>query len=913
MGDQVIIPSGGPEIKPGHPSLGELQVTLGGTDAAYPAFIKAFGARFESTFSITIPRASPWAALHLAHSTTFSGTVRAIGSHLTVTAGAGLAGSGTTFIEKGATVTFWGPVPSTQTVTFVDPNGFLSLPVPASFTARITGFQPGDVILLSETLANAASYDPVGEVLTISNGLVLVARLNLSSKAGPLHFQTAFIPPGTIITSSNADRTWIGGTGDWYSTQNWTTTPPEAPSFPLSGDRVRIPAGIATITAEDVAQHGTLDVERIMLGSTDASAPATLAAFSTTFGVNTTIETIGGRTFGKLQGVGRTEFAGMISASGWRGKLIITAESDGGPARFVNTESGSIIAAPEARIDFTAGTIENIGIVLAQGAVSIGAGATFAGNGEIRIQRGGHVVIEGVFGSNNYIEFGDSTGVLKLANLAEFKGYVQNFSEGNRIELTNLAVDAVQYDTDSRTLNLFYDGKSVGSLVILTIESGADFDVQSRRDGGSLITCTFAIRLLQPGFPVPVAVPPGGSLTLQDLLIQGFGMIPNGFVTYGLSTLGEKDLKNFDWSYWDPSNPQPSGWSVGGRKVPPLPLWPYIPPTKPTQRVAAGDIGSVQYLAGDNIGPETYLTIPTAGTVDNPTENTTYFLITINPQVLSPTAYSGRVDPPDIVATAQRFAAFYQNVTNNNDCGFIGDAVAAASGATMPYQDISTDPSANVSGGFWRIVYRGSDQVNPVQDWSTLVRPGDIVRMAWEGGDDGQHTTTIVGKNPDDSLEVYDNGALGNDGTVIGLHPATYWQDTLPESITIYRLDPRHQYLIEGTELAEIIQGSVFNNLIRPGGGQDTITAGAGDNEIRDITAHLNGITVTDFHFRDTLNFTDLSDSDVTTVFLDGVLTVSRLGTAAARINLPSLPSGASFVTRPNGTGGTLVSLVPTT
>jgi hypothetical protein len=909
MGDQVIILSGGPEIKPDHPSLGELQVTLGGTDAAYPAFIKAFGARFESTFSITIPRASPWAALHLEHSATFDGTLRAIGSQLSVTAGASLAGFGTTFIEKGATVTFWGPVPSTQTVTFVDPNGFLSLPVPASFAARITGFQPGNVIGLQGILANQVSYDPVGEVLTVSDDGVLVARLNLSSKGDPLHFHTAFDRfGGTIITSSNGDRTWIGGTGDWFSTENWTTAPPDTPRFPLSGDRVRIPAGIATITAEDVAQHGTLDVERIMLSSPDANAPASLAAFSTTFGVNTTIETIGGRTFGKLQGVGRTEFAGMISASGWRGKLIITAESDGGPARFVNTESGSILAAPEARIDFTAGTIESRGIVLAQGAVSVGASASFAGNGEIRIQRGGHVVIEGAFGSNNYVEFGDSTGILKLANLGEFKGYVQNFSEGNRIDLTNLAVDTVQYDTDSGMLNLFYDGKSVGSLWIFTIESGALFHVQPHRDGGSLITCTFAIRLLQPGFPVPVAVPPGGSLTLQDLLIQGFGMIPNGFATYGLSTLGEKDLKHFDWSYWDPSNPQPSGWSVDGIPIPPLPLWSYIPPTQPTQRVAAGDIGSVQYLAGDNIGPETYLTIPTAGTVDNPTENTTYFLITINPQVLSPTAYSGHVDPADIVATAKRFAAFYKNVPNCCDCGFIADAVAAASGATMPWQDISTDPSANVSGGFWRVVYRGSDQVNPVQDWSTLVQPGDIVRMAWEGGDDGQHTTTIVGKNPDGSLEVYDNGDAGK----IGLHPATYWQDTLPESITIYRLDPNHQYLIEGTELAEIIQGSVFNNLIRPGGGQDTITAGAGDNEIRDITAHLNGIKVTDFHSRDTLNFTDLSDSDVTTAFLDGVLTISRPGTVAARINLPSLPSGASFVTRPNGTGGTLVSLVPT-
>jgi hypothetical protein len=55
-----------------------------------------------------------------------------------------------------------------------------------------------------------------------------------------------------------------------------------------------------------------------MLGSKDANTPATLAAFSTTFGVNTTIETIRDRTFGELQVVGRTEFNGMIIASAWR-------------------------------------------------------------------------------------------------------------------------------------------------------------------------------------------------------------------------------------------------------------------------------------------------------------------------------------------------------------------------------------------------------------------------------------------------------------------------------------------------------------------------------------------------------------------------------------------------------------------
>ena len=75
----------------------------------------------------------------------------------------------------------------------------------------------------------------------------------------------------------------------------------------------------------------------------------------------------------------------------------------------------------------------------------------------------------------------------------------------------------------------------------------------------------------------------------------------------------------------------------------------------------------------------------------------------------------------------EKFASFYVNVPNTNDCGWIGDAVAAAAGATMPYQNWSTDPDENVDGGFWRIAYRGSDETNPVSDWSTLVQPGDIV------------------------------------------------------------------------------------------------------------------------------------------------------------------------------------------
>jgi len=310
----------------------------------------------------------------------------------------------------------------------------------------------------------------------------------------------------------------------------------------------------------------------------------------------------------------------------------------------------------------------------------------------------------------------------------------------------------------------------------------------------------------------------------------------------------------------------------------------------------------------------------------NPTEYLQYNIWTVDPSVDAPeTAYHtpdpnvpgsgrrfGRPDPSDIVSSAYRYNTVYSGVLNYNNCNWISDNVTAGAGAVQPYDNASTDPADNVSGGFWRIVYRGSDSPEPVRDWFTLTQPGDVVRMGHLDAH-GMHTTTVIGTiNPDGSIMVYDNGDRKPAGpNMIGAHGATYWTSSDPATITIYRLDPKHQYLIEGTGQSEFIQGSVFNNLIRPGGGRDTIAAGAGDNEIQDITSHLDGITVTDFHARDTLNFTDLSDSKVTTAFADGVLIVSQNGVPVAKINLPGL-SDARFATAPNGQGGTIVYLAST-
>jgi hypothetical protein len=292
----------------------------------------------------------------------------------------------------------------------------------------------------------------------------------------------------------------------------------------------------------------------------------------------------------------------------------------------------------------------------------------------------------------------------------------------------------------------------------------------------------------------------------------------------------------------------------------------------------------------------------------------TYDVCTVNPQVAALVqasgAQPGHPTTADIITSAQSWNTIFPNIPNTNLCDWIADDVGAAAGAAMPEPNQLYDPSLNVSGGFWRIVYTGSS----LQNWSPLVQPGDVVRMQWfkqsSPLDISGHTTTVLGiGGPGGSITVYDNVNFVNGKETIGIHSATYWTATNPESITIYRLDPNQQYLIQGTSLGEVIHGSVYNNLIQPGGGADIITAGPGSNEIQDTIAHLNGIAVTDFHFGDEFDFTDLNPAQVTATYTGTWLLVFNNNVQVATILLPGLPSNDSFVVTPDGNGGSLIAI----
>jgi hypothetical protein len=834
------------------------------------------------------------------------GTLAAAGGLVSVYSGE-LQGDGTVEISKGGELYSNVGIGAGQTIDFLDPTGSLQLYQPGTLGAEITNFQAGDEIILYGVTADKLHYDASSHRLDVTELGSVVASFSLISNGGSLDFQLSS-GNDTVITASDATRVWNGGTADWYVAGNWTSTPASPASFPLAGDTVEIGSGLATISADDLLQYGTIDAETIFLNGVSAT-PGGMALDNDTIGPNATIETTGCKQVGLLEIRGTTTLNGVLdshSQSGW----LTTYLADG--ATLVNSGQATVLDGTSSGLDFYGtGTFINNGLVVTQGGLTIGpnvtATSTTGNTQQFRMVQGGRITIDGTF-QNNAVVFGDTTGYLTIDNLAGFQGQIWDMGGGNRIDLAGLVVNTVSYSAQSDTLTLLDNGGTVGQLTVYTLDGLSGFNVAPDGKGGSLITYTPGMQVLQPGLPVPIVASPGGTESLRDLLIHAFGTIPAGYndATYGLSYVTPQILADDTFSYWNLNNELVTEWYNDGTLLPGLPEYPYLPPVPPTTVLPGSSLAGITLQAGTAIMPGAILSIPTGGPAANPTESVAYYIATVDPNVASPTIYSGTVDPSDIVASALRFATYYGQVANSDDCGWIADDLAAAAGAPMPMENWSTDPSANQPGGFWRIAYQASEVTNPVQDWGTLVQAGDIVRMGWVGG--GQHTTTVLAVNADGSIVVYDNA----DNGVIGIHDATYWTDTIPDSITIYRLDAGHQYLVQGGTIAEYLQGSPYNNLIEPGGGADTIAGGAGLNVIRDTAADINGISIVDWHQGDSIDLTDMKFAGASVAYdpTSGVLDIKNPGAQQdVLVNLPTGLPNAFQLTPAAGGDATLVTL----
>jgi hypothetical protein len=328
--------------------------------------------------------------------------------------------------------------------------------------------------------------------------------------------------------------------------------------------------------------------------------------------------------------------------------------------------------------------------------------------------------------------------------------------------------------------------------------------------------------------PMPVVASTGDDVTLSNILNEEFGA---NSATYNNFWVGYQDatyLANQSFLYWDPPHAAVTKWYLNGADIG------IVKNSFHQAHVSPSQLGAADLLVGNDIGPLAFITVPISFDGAQYTQYIQYSITTIPASLMSPTAGSGAPNPADIVAAAERFAAAYPGVPNTNDCHFIAQDVAASAGAVLNDDTGSIDPTQNAPGGFWRIVYRGSDP-NPVSNWSSLVQPGDIVRMGFQNG--GFHTTTVLNTsataNSDGTydLTVYDNNALST-GTTIGIHTAHYDRFTIPGTITIYRLSPDHLYLIQGSDQAQTLVGNMFNDEIVGGSGNDIIVPGSGSYNV---------------------------------------------------------------------------------
>ncbi|MGE3987641.1 hypothetical protein [Pseudorhodoplanes sp.] len=729
-----------------------------------------------------------------------------------------------------------------------------------------------------------------------------------------------------------------GVSGDWFIAGNWVPD-----TVPVTGDIATIADGIAII---DTPSNPLVGIA-IVLAADDTILKAIGATFEGTVPppgtaeINATL-TVSGALADSTDAVfiveGETSFDGQIFVEAIAGSLTILVQNDAnGHAsvfKLLNTDQkAAVVVSQESFLDFEGQTIFNQGLIQIEGSVEISAGMTVTGtdSGAFLLENGGKLIVEGNVGASQQVVFIDGTGLLMMENVAGFEGVIayaelptpsgqpHQGAAGGRIDLAGIVAQSLTYvpgsGTEPGTLKLFAGTDPAGTPVAelrmrlvtdnlsltKTQMTSSDFLLSSDGQGGTVVTYNpGGASYLLESLPAPVIASAGEVVSLASILEGSFGTSKIPFKGIWLYPSQPFDNTSTNVGYWDTPNQTPE-WYISGKKV--------------ETATFVKDIGKVTLHAGNQIdSPASFQLRLTEDKRGPDATFVTYNVWTVDPAVIQAMQIAGLVPgaaptPETIMKAAEAFLTVYGDgvIPNTNLCNWIADNVAAAAGAPMPGLNASLDPSLNLEGGFWRIVY-ASDIPDPVSDWSGLVQPGDIVRMGWfkpEAGRISGHSTTVLSYEQDGKIEFYDN----NDGQHIGRHEAAYWLATDPEDITIYRLDPNHQYLITGTDAAETIRGSIHDDLIRPGGGADIIKARFGDNEIEGTAAQLNGIKVTHFDLGDSFHFSDLDPESTFVDHHDGKLRVFDEIEKVATIKVPKPGGGLEFVVTSDIDGGVTIEL----
>ena len=832
-----------------------------------------------------------------------NGTLVVNGGTLVIDAGTTLGGSGTIDIANGGAVDIVGSVPKGLTFDFLDATGTLDLSSPQVFFSSVTNFQKGDNIAFvgwpAQTVAYSASTSTVA-VYQTQDGSPVVATF-------PLSVIPAQTPPSLVVGEDNqggsfltisAQRLWQGGTGgDWYNASNWSTSSAAfANSYPVAGDVVEIANGTAVITAADSLAYGILDNERIELTGNATG----LVVTDGTLGGNLTVVLSAQDASATVDAAGTTTLSGAIGATGLNSKLSLTVTDAADAAGHLTVTSIGQINDSNESVLALSGWITNNGAINAVGPTTVTAGSTIDGTGFIKVGAsaggpgsGTTLTVDGNIGSSERVDLSAGNDRLNIGQGAGMAGQIQNFNATDTIDLQGIVANAATYNASSGVLSVTENGTVVASLNMAGAYVAQDFSVVSDQAGGSLITNTAPAAVSQTliALPIPVEVAPGGTVSLVNLLDEAFGP---GFLAsdpkIAIYGLGPQDMTVF--SYWNPQDPSITSWVVNGNTVTPDQLQP----------LTASEVANTYLVEGDQI--ITALTIAVATSFDsngNVTGYTDYEVRDSDPQ-FSTAPTDGAPTPQDIVNAATALSAAYTDVPNVNDCYYIASAVAGAAGAVVGSTTGESNPSLNLASGFWRIAYAAGVTGPAVDNWGTLVQAGDILRVGWAAG--AAHSFTVLGPvNSAGQIPVFDNGYSASGYSAIGTSDVSYWNETNPNQVTIYRLDPNGLYLVDGvTASHSLIQGNTYNDIILPQGSADTITTASSDNIIAGNAAVLNDATITDFCSADTIDVTGFDPTDASLDYdpLTGLLDLSGID-GSTTICLPTDLEGDWTVTNDGG------------
>lgn len=822
-----------------------------------------------------------------------------------------LEGPGTISVGEGGTVAVGGKITGV-TLNFADASGTIDLEDSLGFRGSITSFVTGDTIDLIDAPSLSWSYDQTTGVLAVYGGNAsssnpLVAQFALGSNT-PLSTQQIFVGSdgngGSLILLATP-RLWNGGSGDWYQTANWTTQGTLTPnSYPLLGDTAIITAGAPTITAADFQQFGALNDAVVQLSGDDGG----LTLIDGALGADLTLNAAVSHAQSSLTIDGTVTSDAQINVTGAGSRLDINVASDGTVAGdFAIGLDGTIVIGNEAALHIVSGRVTNDGQIIDNNAMTIAAGATLDGTGVIEMDYTNlTLTVAGTIGSGQQVAFGYDQ--MNIAQGGRFDGIIEDFANGDTIDLQGVAADYIVYDSATSQL-IVKDGGAGGQVVASLTVSGdygaTDFAVQSDGNGGVFVTDTVTAteHVYDATLPVPALVAPGQSISLEDLLVQAFGSVALSLPSVQLYSESAQEMGFF--SYWNPSDPSLPYWTLNGTTITPDNL----------TTVQASDFANVDYVGGNAIQANATIEMPIAFHDGAIRDAVAYSIQNFGAEFAQPSLTSGAPAPQDVVNAASAFAAAYTGAANTEDCYNIAHEVAAAAGATMQHNTGSTDPEQNVAGGFWRIAYAAPQDGTAVANWSTLVQAGDILRIGW-ASNGGPHSFTILAPlDSNGSITVFDNIYERDGYEAIGIHDATYWTQTDPNDITIFRLDPNDLYLVDTTtgdgalvqnRVSAATFGTANNDLIIPAGASGTISCDGGTDTIADTAAILNGATILGFGSGDTLDFTDLvySATSISYDIATGACEVTSGGSLAAELFLPQGLSGSFVVSNDGGSLG---------